>query len=544
MTSLLDQTAARAGRSVLRPPRLLVAIAVGVALVFVAPFAYLVWRNVELGADLGQVLRDEITQTAIRNTLVLAAAVTIAATVLGTSLAWLVVRTDLPGRRIWAAVLPLPLVVPSFVGGLALLAAFAPGGLVVEALQPLGIDTMPQVRGFTGAFSVLTLLTFPYVYLPVAARLRAVPISIEEGARALGRGPFAVFRTVVLPQAAGSIWAGALIVFLYVLSEFGAVKLLDYHTLTTEIDAAKLIDQSAAAVHSLVLGLLALICVSAERIITRRRMAFEAVSTAPIRPAALRRWKPLATAFVAAVVTLALLLPIAVLGLWTSRGLTGDRISGTGVGSAGVATEAWNTAWVSVIAALVTVALVLPLAFLAARYRSRASAPASVVVTAGFALPGLVIALAIVTWTFRTSVGATLYQTFPMLVLAYVVHFGAQALRASQVAVSAVPRRLDDAARSLGAGRWRRLRTIDGPLVLPGLATGFGMVMMSVMKELPATRLLAPIEFSTLATEIYGLAEETLYARAGFRSLLLILVSGLLTWLLVIRPQSPPEQAP
>ncbi len=526
-----------------RAPRSLITASIAVAVLFAAPFVYLVWRNVELGADLGEVLGDEITHTALRHTLTLAAAVTLAATALGTTLAWLVVRTDLAGRRVWSAILPLPLVVPSFVGGLALLAAFAPGGLVAEVLQPLGIET-PDVRGFSGAFTVLTLLTYPYVYLPVSARLRALPSSIEEGARALGRRPFAVFRTVVAPQIAGSVWAGALIVFLYVLSEFGAVTLLDYTTLTTQIDRAKLFDPSAAAVSSLLLGLLALACVSAERIVTRRRLPFEAVSTAPVRPAPLGRWKPVATGFMAAVVGLALLLPVAVLGLWTSRGLTGDRLGGDGVGSEGVGSAAWNTAWVSVVASVVTVGLVLPLAFLAGRYRSRASGPASVVVTAGFALPGLVIALAIVAWTLQTSVGAALYQTFPMLVLAYVVHFGAQALRASQVAVSAVPGRLDDAARSLGARRWRRLRTIDGPLMLPGLVTGFGMVLMSTMKELPATRLLAPIEFSTLATEIYGNAGDGFYARAGFRSLLLILVSGVLTWALVIRPQRPPELVP
>jgi iron(III) transport system permease protein len=527
-----------------RAPRTLVASAIVVGLIFAAPFAYLVWRNAELGADFGEVLGSELARTAIRNTLTLATTVTLAATVVGTALAWLVVRTDLPLRRVWAAVLPLPLVIPSFVGGLALLAAFAPGGLVAEALGPLGVDHLPDVRGFTGAFTVMTLLTFPYVYLPVAARLRALPSSIEEGARALGRRPFAVLRTVVLPQIAGSIWAGALIVFLYVLSEFGAVILLGYPTLTTAIYRDKLLDPADAAVYGLTLGLLALACVTAERVITRRRLPFEAVSTAPVRPAPLGRAKPLAIAFMTVVVLLALVLPIAVLVQWTSRGFTGDRLGGDGVGSAGVAAAAWNTAWISVVAGLVTLAVVVPLAFLSGRFRSRVSAPASVVVTAGFALPGLVTALALVTWTLQTSVGAAFYQTMPMLVLAYVVHFGAQALRAGHVAVAAVPRRLDDAARSLGAGRWRRLRTIDGPLMVPGMATGFGMVLMSVMKELPATLLLAPIGFSTLATEIYGTASEGFYARAGFRSLWLILVSGVLTWLLVIRPQSPPEPVP
>ena len=112
--------------------------------------------------------------------------------------------------------LPLPLVLPSFIGAFALIAAFAPGGLVERLLEPVGVSGLPEVRGFAGAFTVLTLLTYPYVYLPVAARLRQLPPAIEESARLLGRGPAATFATVVLPQARAAIAAGALLVFLYV----------------------------------------------------------------------------------------------------------------------------------------------------------------------------------------------------------------------------------------------------------------------------------------------------------------------------------------
>jgi iron(III) transport system permease protein len=116
-----------------------------------------------------------------------------------------------------------------------------------------------------------------------------------------------------------------------------------------------------------------------------------------------------------------------------------------------------------------------------------------------------------------------------------VVHFGAQALGAADVAVGSVPRRLDDAARSLGAGRVRRFLTVDLPLVLPGLAAGFGLVMLSTMKELPATLLLAPIGFETLATRIWFATENVRLAEAGLAGLVLVAVSGVLTWLLTIR---------
>jgi iron(III) transport system permease protein len=196
---------------------------------------------------------------------------------------------------------------------------------------------------------------------------------------------------------------------------------------------------------------------------------------------------------------------------------------------------ALNTAGVAIVAALVAIAVVLPVAYLTTRHRSRVGAIANALVVGGFALPGLVIALAVVFWVLQAPLVGGLYQTFPLLIFAYVVHFGAQAMRASQVAVSGVPRRLDDAARSLGAGRMRRLRTVDLPLMLPGLVAGAGLVLLSTMKELPATLLLAPIGFETLATRVWSATESAFFARAGAAALVLIALSGVLTWLLTIR---------
>jgi iron(III) transport system permease protein len=156
-------------------------------------------------------------------------------------------------------------------------------------------------------------------------------------------------------------------------------------------------------------------------------------------------------------------------------------------------------------------------------------------VVGAFGLPGLVIALALVFWTLGTPLVSGLYQTYALLVFAYVVHFGAQALRTSQVAVSGLPRDVADAARSLGAGWFRRVRTVDLPLVLPGVAAGAGLVLLSVMKELPATLLLAPIGFETLATKVWSASESGLFGQAGVASLLLVGVSAVLVWLLTIR---------
>ena len=225
-------------------------------------------------------------------TLVLAVSVTLSATVAGTGLAWLTTRTDVPLRRVWRILAPLPLVIPSFVGASALLAALAEGGLLDELV---GFDQRPDLYGFRGAWLVLTLFTYPYVYLPVAARFAALPPSLEESARLLGRRGPNVFRTVVLPQAAPAIGAGALLVFLYTISDFGAVQLLRYDTLTRVIYANRLVDRTTSQVFALLLGLLAITVVVAERAATRRRARVE---LDPGPPAAGDPARPLALALV------------------------------------------------------------------------------------------------------------------------------------------------------------------------------------------------------------------------------------------------------
>lgn len=515
-----------------RPPVPLLVTSLVIAALFAGPFLYLVWRNIGFGSEALEILGSGTATGPLGRTLLLATTVAAACAALGTALAWLVTRTDLPFRRVWRVVLALPLVIPSFVGALALVAAFATGGLLDELV---GFDHLPPVRGYWAAFAVLTLLSYPYVYLPVAARLSGMPPALEETARSLGRSPAQVFRTVVLPQATGAVAAGALLVFLYVVSDFGAVSLVRYDTLTTRIESSRLFNPTTSLALGLLLAVVALTVVVLERAVSRRRVHTEAVAAGrPALQAPLGAWRVPALVFTGTVVTVALVAPVAVLARWAWRGV-GDAGAGRGADLGGVWQPLLNTAGIALMTAVVAIVVVLPLAYLTTRHRSRAGAVANAFVVGGFALPGLVIALAIVFWVLDAPLVGGLYQTFPLLVFAYIVHFGAQAMRASQVSVSGVPRRMDDAARSLGAGRLRRLRTVDVPLMLPGLAAGAGLVLLSTMKELPATLLLAPIGFDTLATRIWSATESAYFARAGVSALALIALSGVLTWMLTLR---------
>jgi iron(III) transport system permease protein len=340
-----------------------------------------------------------------------------------------------------------------------------------------------------------------------------------------------VFGTVVAPQLSGAMWAGTLLVFLYSLSEFGAVQLLRYDTLTRAIYSARLFDRDVSLALSLVLAVVALVVASAERAVARRRAVTEAVGRGRPLQAPLGRWKVPATAFVAAVVGLALVVPVAVLLHWTLRGALGD----VALHVDRLPSAAGTSALLGLGTALVAMVAILPLAYLTTRHRSVAGDGASALVVSGFALPGLVVALSLVFFVLHAPLVSGLYQTYGLLVFAYVVHFGSQAMRAGQVAVAGVPRRVEDAARALGAGRPRRLFTVELPLMRGGLAAGAGLVLLSTMKELPATLVLRPLGAETLATRIWASSTEGFYAEAGLAALVLVGVSAALTWVLTIR---------
>jgi len=517
----------RDGRRLTDEPAGLRPITALIGIGFLFPLGYLAWETLTLGGDVVEVLASSRALRPLANSLLIATSTAIACAVIGTALAWLVIRTDIPGRRVWRVVLPVPLVIPSFVGATAVLAAFGPGGLV---------GFIPRLEGFWGAFAVLTLLSYPYVYLPVSARLASTSASMEEASRLLGAGSIRTLVRVVIPQARQAIGAGTMLVFLYAVSDFGAVSLMRYDTITRAIFSARLFDRTTALTLGLVLAVLALAVTSVVRI----RPGRTETGTADLRPYShpLRWGRVPALTAIAAVIGLALLTPVAVFLVWTLRGSTtvGVGFSGLGDGLGFLVAPLANSLLAAAVAAVAAVLVVLPVAYASARFRSWVSEGVASTVSSVFAIPGLVVALAVVFWAIQAPGPlASLYQTFPLLILAYVLHFGAQSLGASTAALRSVPRRFDEAARVLGADARRRRMTVDLPLVLPGLVAGGGLVMLSTLKELPATLLLAPIGFETLATRIWGAAEAGFFAEVAVTSLVLIALSSVLTWLLILR---------
>ncbi|WP_420624921.1 ABC transporter permease [Candidatus Poriferisodalis sp.] len=508
------------------------------ALLFAFPGIYLTYRALGADADPGALLFSQRTLAPLWRTLKLAVTVSAGALVLGTGLAWLTHRTDLPGRRLWRVVLPLPLVFPTFLGAAAFIRTLNPGGLANDLLSKLGIGTTLQLRGFFGAWLVLLLLTYPYVYLPVAARLRQLPGSLEESARLLGDSAFAAFWRVSMPHTATAIGAGTLLVFLYTLSDFGAVQLMRYDTLTRAIATNHLANPPVALALSLMLLIFAAVVVLAERWLSRRLP--EGVRGGASEPSTLRlgRWRPVAVGAVVLSALASVGAPLVALVDWAIGGLT--RTFGDGrplaIDYSRVADATFSTLWVSVAAAIVSVAAVLPIALLVGRYRSRMGWFAHAVIISTFALPGLLIALSMRFWTLRSDLAFTMFgDTIALLIFAYVVRFGSLAMGVSVVAVRSVPDRLHDSARLLGAGPIRRFFTVDVPIMGPALIAGAGLVLLSVMKELPISLLVSPLGFSTLATQIFGSFEDAFVAEAGLMGVVLVVLSFVLTWLLVVR---------
>lgn len=513
--------------------RAIPALSVAVAAVFAGPLVYLVVRVAEQGGPAWRRAINADTFGAVVRTVVLAATVTVLSAAVGTVLAWLCVRTDMPGRRMLRLLCPLPLVMPSFVAALAMLAGVAPGGLLTEALRPFGVDRLPRLDGFLGATAVLTSLSYPYVFLPVAARLKSLPSSLEETARLFGRRPLSILARIVAPQIATAVAAGGSLVALYVVSDFGAVQVVRYDTLTRQIYAARLLDPATSQVQSLVLAALAFALVAGERVTNRRlpRVTVGSSRHTGLMPLGRLRYPGLVV--VLAVIAHALIIPLSVLAWWAVRGgvLNDGGVGALGADPGGLLRPTLNSALSGVVAAFAAVLISLPVAWHTVRRRGATAAGVSAIVTAAFAMPGLVVALALVFWLSGTA----LYGTFAVLVAAYVIHFGGQALRAGQVAVGGLPPRVVEAARMLGASRWRRFVSVELPLMAPGLAAGGGLVLLSTLKELPATLLLAPLGFETLATRIWGASEDLFLAETGGAALLLVALSGVLTWALVLR---------
>ncbi len=463
----------------------------------------LLWR-----ARVGELLRNTASLVVLTVTLT---------TVIGIAAAWLVERTSLPGAKFWRVLLVAPLAVPAFVNSYA------------------WTTVRPDLEGLIGAVLVTTLSYFPFVFLPVAAVLRGLDQSMEDSSRSLGLGPWPTFFRAVLPQLRPAALGGMLLVSLHLLSEFGVLAMLRFPTFTTAIleQFQVAFSNSAGSVLALVLIALCLGLLTVEMLLrgTMRHSRFGRGAARRALPARLGPWTAPALLALTGLTVLSLGVPLGSLVYWFVAGDASPDV-------AELLRTLGSTLGLGLGAGVITVVAAFPIAWLIARRRSWLSVLAERATYVASSLPGVVIALALVTLSVRYA--NAVYQTSIVLVAAYAILFIPRAMVSIRAAMAHAPEELTDAARALGDSPLRAFVRVLLPLTLPGALAGFAMVFIAVSTELTATLLLAPTGTQTLATAFWSASESIDYAGAAPYAAAMVLVSAPLTYLLLRRPDEEP----
>lgn len=491
-------------RGARRAPTVLVVPSVVAAVASLVPLWYLGDRARSQGwSTVSRELWQRRTFDLVARSLALAGVVTAGCVVIGVAAAWLVVRSDLPGRRAFGALLALPLAVPSYVSAFAWIA------------------WRPSLAGFRGAALVLTLATFPYVYLPTAAALRGLDPALDDVARSLGHTRVRVALGLTLRQVRAAITTGTLATALYVLSDFGAVGTMRYESFTWVIYGAYRngFNPARAAILSLPLVAVAVVLTAAEAQArgraTRARLGSGTVRLA--RPVPLGRAGWPAAAALALVLVAAVGFPVVSVARWMAEA------AGAGVPWADLLTTTGHTAVLAGAAAVVALVFALPLGVLAARFPTRLARALDGSTWVAHALPGIVLAISVVYVGVRLL--RPVYQTSTLLVLAYVVLFLPLAVGAVRSVAGQSSPRLEESARSLGLAPGAVLRRVTLPTVWSGVFTGGALVFLTAAKELPATLLLRPTGTHTLASAMWQHTAVSDFGRAGPYALALLLVT-------------------
>jgi iron(III) transport system permease protein len=503
----LDRATVPARRK--RRPVALLLVSSLIAALLALPLAFLLVEAHGAGISTvaGQIFRP-LTGTLLWNTVQLAVVVTALCAIVGTAAAWLVERTNLPGRAVWAVLLVIPLAIPDFVVRFGWSSLFS------------------WVHGFGGAVLVMTLAVYPLVYLPVAASLRAADPGQEEVARSLGVGRVRTFARITLGQARGAILGGCLLVVLVLLAEYGAFNILGFQTFTTEIysDLQLPTELPTACGLSLVLVAISLMVLGAEARLGGRGRAARPGPMAPrvMPPLRLGRATVPAMAGVGLLVLAALGLPVGASIYWIVAG--GPPVLSNTV-SVSMADAAWHTAFYGICAAALDTLLALPVAVLAIRHSGAARHFLERSTYLVLAMPGIVIALALTYFT-EQYLGSAFYQTAPLLVLCYTIMFFPLALVGVKAAIARAPASLDEVARSLGLSRLSAFSRVTLRLSAPGLVAAFCLVFLSVTTELTATLVLIPTGVQTLATQFWQYQSSLSYGQAAPFALVMIAVAA------------------
>jgi len=489
-----------------------VGLSVLVSLLALLPLMFVIGVSLQTGwaTIVALVFRPRVAELLI-NTVLLVVLTIPLCVALGVTLAWLTERTDLPGRRWWSLLATAPLAVPAFVHSYA------------------WVSLVPPIHGLFAGVLVSVIAYFPFIYLPVAASLRRLDPAIEDVAESLGLKPRAVFFRVVLPQLRLAIGGGALLVGLHLLAEYGLYAMIRFDTFTTAIfDQFKSTFNGPAA--NMLAGVLALCCLTMLTVesAARGKARYARVGSGSARTQRTVRLSQLSTGLALALSTLTCLLalgvPLITLGKWlVAGGLEVWRLDE-------LLPALGQTTLLGVAGAILTTCAAIPIAWLSIRSPGRLHRVLESCNYITSSLPGIVVALALVTVTIHFA--RPIYQTTLTVLLAYMLMFLPRALVSLRAGIAQAPVELENMARSLGRSPARALWLITLRLAAPGAAAGAALVFLAITNELTATLLLAPNGTRTLATGFWAMTSEIDYAAAAPYALIMILISLPLTGLL------------
>ena len=528
------------------------ATAAVIALAVITPLAALAWTAMGAGIAHWSHLMAHVLPRAAAQTAVLLAGVGLLTAVIGTGCAWLVARTDFPGRGVLHWALLLPLTVPTYIAAYSYVDLLHPIGPLQGALRALlGFESprqfrLPDARSMGGAVLVLSAVLYPYVYLSMRAMFSTQPARLMDAARLLGEGPWGAFRRVALPMARPALAVGVGLVLLEVLNDVGASEFLGVTTLTTTIYTTWVTRSDLGAAAQIACAMLAIVAalVWLERQGRRRQLGGALRSMRPAPRLRLRGSRAmLATTAAALPVLIGFVLPaghLAVLA-W-KRAAEGHGLS------AEVLAGARHSAMLAVSVTAVAVVAGLIVAW-AARAGGSAAPRRTAwlrVAALGYAIPGTVLAigllppaLALDGWIADVLgvPGLPMMSLGVVLMLAGVMRFLALPVGGIEAGLSRLPAPLEQVARSLGETPLGTLRRVHLPLLRPAMTTAALLVFIDVMKELPASLLLRPANVETLPTLLYAEAARGSYEHGALAALLIVAV-GLPAVLLLSREKT------
>lgn len=503
-----------------RPPSPLIVIGFVLAGLITLPLLYVVFSAIAADGAVWRRLWTTRIPELLFNTFSLALSVAVIDLALGVSLAWILTRYRFLGSTLWDWLIILPLAIPSYVLAYTYTYLLQRNGPLEHGWQMIaGVEAQIfSPFSFTGATLVMSLNTFPFVYLLARSALKNSNISFEEAARATGASRLSTFFRISLPMIRPSLIAGLFLAILYVASDFGAVAMLRFQTFTYAIyqQMTGRFDNTAAACLSLLLVSCTFLFLMGERWFRQRSRFYQTTGRfrKPVPQACSLIQGVLFTLYFGFIFAAAFGVPLLLLCHWTMDAIAaGDLTSG-------FTSYMWNSISLSGLTATLAIACGIPLAYLACRKQSWASLLCIQGAYTGYVLPGPVAALAVL--VLVSQLLPELYGTVLVLLIAYLVHFLPVALQGMESTLHQLTPNLEEAARSLGSHSWRTFRTITFPLVSGGFLSAWILVFIQCMKELPATLLLRPVGFDTLAIRIWLEASEELYQLAAPPALLIV----------------------